>query len=265
VHVDQDFGSGTGNAGNVVIQYLGEGKYASYLHLKKGTYSAHFGNPGGGLGFLPQAIPWQNRPKPSVGTVLAEMSDTGAPVGSYHLHFCITTKPDRPQFKPFESVPVAFRNYSYSTDSGKNWTKVNSGVPRAGQWLSRTTTGGIGAPQVNSIASVINYGVVKGQVAVAGPGKPRGAGTIKLTVSSSWGEPLRSANVLVSTSSLNGPWSYQINKVPAYNGLTVAASWAGPWSISTGGGMIGGQSSTFSLTPNATTTRNLSLKATIIN
>jgi hypothetical protein len=85
------------------------------------------------------------------------MGDTGANAGAYHLHFCVTTKPDRPQFKPFESVPVAFRNYSYSPASGLAWVKVATGVPRQGYWLRREASQGSGAPQVNSSASAINF------------------------------------------------------------------------------------------------------------
>ena len=265
VHVDQDFGSGPSSAGNVIIQRLGEGRYASYLHLRKGSYSTHFGAGGGGLGFLPQALPWQNRPKPQSGAVLAEMGDTGANAGAYHLHFCVTTKPDRPQFKPFESVPVAFRNYSYSPTSGLNWIKVATGVPRQGQWLRRDASQGQGAPQVNNSASTINYGTVKGQVTVAGPGKPSGAGTLTIAVSTAWGEPLRSTTVTVPANAPNGPWSYTINTVPAYNNLIVAVGYSGPWSVATGGGLIGGQSGAFTLAPNGTATQNLQLKATVIH
>ena len=45
---------------------------------KAGSYSTHFG---AGSLFLPQAMPWSNRPSASTGAVLATMGDTGANVG----------------------------------------------------------------------------------------------------------------------------------------------------------------------------------------
>ena len=36
------------------------------------------------------------RPSASTGAVLATVGDTGTGVGEYHLHFCVTTAPDRP-------------------------------------------------------------------------------------------------------------------------------------------------------------------------
>src|SRR5436853_94143 len=42
VDVDENFPSGNGNIGNVVIQRYGEGRYASYLHLAKGSYTSAF-------------------------------------------------------------------------------------------------------------------------------------------------------------------------------------------------------------------------------
>ena len=65
--------------------------------------------------------------QPSVGfdrEVLAAVGDTGTEVGNYHLHFCVTTAPDRRGYKPFESVPVSFRNYEVSDPLGLVWTDV---------------------------------------------------------------------------------------------------------------------------------------------
>src|SRR5262249_47489998 len=195
IYVEQAFPAGPGSSGNVVIQHLGTGRYASYLHIKTGSYSTHFGS---GSVFLPQAMPGLG-PVAKTGTVLAEVGDTGAPhAGAFHLHFCVTTKPDRPQLKSpqstppqsFESVPVAFRNYSFSTDGGNNWTFVAAGVPRNGQWVRRENKGGPTAPQVNTNASVINTGTVSGQVSsLNGKAGPSG-GTLSISVNSEWGESL---------------------------------------------------------------------------
>jgi hypothetical protein len=266
VYVDQDFGPGPGSSGNVIIQRLGEGRYASYLHLKKGSYAAHFGaGSPGGLNFLPQFLPWEDRPKPKTGVVLAEMGNTGANPGAFHLHFCITTKPDRPQFKPFESVPVAFQNYSFSTNSGNSWTHVSTGIFRVNQWLRRDPNQpGQSSPQVIS-SDTIDFGKVKGEVTLGpGTGKPSGPGKLTITVASAWGEPLRTTTVNVPANALNGPWAYEIDHVPAYNNLTIGVSYNGPWSIGTGGGLVGGESAKFELAPNATATQNAQIKATIL-
>jgi hypothetical protein len=58
--------------------------------------------------------------------VLAAMGDTGADVGAYHLHFCVTTAPDR-GYTPFESAPVSFRNYE---NVGQLWLPLDGGGER---------------------------------------------------------------------------------------------------------------------------------------
>ena len=167
VHADDSYGSGKGNPGNVVVQRLGPSRYASYLHNKPGSYTAHFG---AGSLFLPQAMPWSNRPSASTGALLATMGDTGTGVGAYHLHFCVTTAPDRPGYKPFESVPVSFRNYEVST-LGLTWTDVGQGVPRAGQLLRRKGTQGSAA--INVSAAPNGFGVVTAAVKLVGRGPAR--------------------------------------------------------------------------------------------
>ena len=266
VFVDEDFGSGpTRRPGNTIIQKLGEGRYASYLHDKKGTYSENFGKvPSGALNFLPQALPWNDRPKPKSGVVLADMGDTGTGTGAYHLHFCVCTSPDRPQFKPFESVPVSFQNYSFSTDSGGSWKHVNEGVPRLNQWLRREAAQpGQASPKVNP-SSTVDYGTVKGEVKIAGPGKPSGPGKLTVSVAADWGEPLRTTTINVPANNLSGPWSFTINNVPAYNNLTIGAGYNGPWSVGLGGGAVGGESGKFNLAPDGTATQNVELKATVL-
>jgi hypothetical protein len=249
VHADDSYPSGDaiGNPGNVVVQRLGPSRYASYLHTKTGSYSAHFG---AGSLFLPQAMPWSNRPTASTGTVLATVGDTGTGVGQYHLHFCVTTAPDRPELdvssKPFESVPVSFRNYEMSTTS-LAWTDVGQGVPRRGQLLRRKGTQGPAA--INAAASPNGFGVVTAAVKLVGPGQPASTGVLTVTVLSKWGEPLKTESRPIGTITA-GPWLATITGVPAYaaaGGLKVVVSYSGAWSIPTSGGPIGGQSSSFSL------------------
>jgi hypothetical protein len=267
VYVEEGLNSGesSNNPGNIIIQRMGEGRYASYLHDKKGTYSENFGKaPGGGLNFLPQALPWSDRPKPKSGVTLADMGDTGANVGAYHLHFCVCTSPDRPQFKPFESVPVSFQNYSVSTDSGSSWTHVNEGVPRLNQWIRRDPAKPAQSSPKAKSSATIDFGTVKGEVKLAGPGKPAGPGKLTVSVVSAWGEPLRTATINVGAGNLNGPWPFSIADAPAYPGLSLGASFHGPWSEGLGGGTVGGESGKFDLAPNGTATANVELKAMVL-
>jgi len=243
-------GEGNGNIGNVVVQRLGSSRYASYLHNKTGSYSAHFG---AGSLFLPQAIPWSSRPFASTGAVLATVGDTGTGVGNSHLHFCVTTAPDRAEiqpdgssYKPFESVPVSFRNYEVST-TGSSWTDVAQGVPLAGKFLRRKGTQSAAA--ITTSAAPNGFGVVTAAVKLVGPGQPTSTGILTVTVMSKWGEPLKTASRPIGNITA-GPWLATITGVPAYlatGGLKVVVSYSGAWSIPTSGGPIGGQSSAFSL------------------
>jgi LGFP repeat-containing protein len=253
VHADDSYGSGKSNPGNVVVQRLGPSRYASYLHNKAGSYTAHFG---AGSLFLPQMLPWSNRPSPSTGAVLATMGDTGTGVGAYHLHFCVTTAPDRPGHKPFESVPVSFRNYEVST-LGLTWTDVSQGVPRAGQLLRRKGTQGSAA--INASAAPNGFGVVTAAVKLVGAGQPVSSGVLALTVTSAWGEPLKTVTRPIGSITA-GPWLATITGVPAYTGLKVVVTYSGAWSIPTSGGSIGGESSPFSLPADTSTIVPVDLK-----
>ena len=254
VHVDDFYGSGDDNPGNVIVQRLGPSRYASYLHGKAGSYMTYFG---AGTLFVPQALPWNFRASASTGELLAAMGDSGAGAGAYHLHFCVTTAPDRGAYKPFESVPVSFRNYEMSETFGIFWTPVATGVPRTGQRLRRSGTQGSAA--VNFGASPNGSGTVSAVVNLGGPGRPASNGVITLTVMSAWGEPLKSQNISTADSSV-GPWIATITGVPAYTGLKVVASYSGSWSMPTSGGYIGGESSAFSLPADVTKTATLDLK-----
>jgi LGFP repeat len=269
IHAEQSHDSGGDS--NVVIQRWGSGRYASYLHIKKDSYSRRFRASGSAL---PQTLAWNKRPQAKSGDVLAEVGDTGAAAGAYHLHFCVTTKPDRNEFAPFESVPVAFRNYSVSTDGGKTWTFVAVGVPRLKQWVRRENRPGLSAPQVNAAASVLNFGRVKGQISVGGtaPGqaslsqvsssqasseKPEtSGGEFAVGVFSAWDEPLAATTFPIAAGSA-GPWSYEIVDAPAFNRLKVTVFYRG-----SGGGAWEpvGDSGLFELRPSASATVNVQLR-----
>jgi hypothetical protein len=265
VHVDESF-SGSNNSGNIVIQRFGEGRFGSYLHIKQGSYTKKMVPPNNGINFLPQALPWGSRPFPSTGKVLAEVGDTGANAGAFHLHFCVTTRPDRDAYKPFESVPVAFRNYSFSTNNGQSWTYVPVGVPRAGQWIRRETAkaGQKSGPEVTNAATLTSHGTVKGQVVLSGDGKPKSpGGKITVGLTSAWGEPLGTKTITVDASNLNGPWAFTFNDVPAYNGTRASASYTGAWT--TAFDFVNGESAAFNVPPNGTASPTVKLKTTLIH
>jgi hypothetical protein len=254
VFVQQDL-NGPDNAGNVVIQRFGEGRYGSYLHIQQGSYTKTFA-PGG---ILPQNQIWEQRVSPGSGRFLGLVGNTGT--GGSHLHFCVTTSPDRPQFAPFESVPVAFRNYSFSTDNGATWTFVPVGVPKSGQWIRREQpkAGQLSAAKVNTATTVISHGTVKGQVALtAGQGKPAGAGTINVRLESAWGELLGTSILNVAANATSGPWPFQFANVPAFPGHKLTATFNGTWTPAAT--KIGATSPAFNLAPNGTATQTLSLK-----
>ena len=257
VYVDEGF-DGSNNIGNTIVQRFGLGRYGSYLHLKKGSYTKEL-STSGGIQFLPQALPWTSRPMPKSGTVLADCGDVGANSGAYHLHFCVTTTPDRQGiFGPFESVPVAFRNYSYSTDNGAHWTYVAVGVPKNGMWIRREAPkpGQPGPAQVNG--TIVSFGTVKGTVTPP-QGHPTAPGKLTVGVTSAWGEPLRMKTINVSG---NGPWPFDLGNVPAFNGSKAYASYSGPWSQPYD--TIAGEGAAFDLGPNATVNQTLNLKLMLI-
>jgi hypothetical protein len=247
LQAEEKFPSGA-KEGNYIAQALGPGRYASYLHVNPGSWSRHVGSR---HKRLPQELPWDDRPVVKSGTVLAEVGDTGAAVGAFHLHFCVTTKPDFGAFAPFESVPVAFRNYSVSTNNGKSWTFVAAGVPRQGDWVRREARPGPSAPQINLDAHTINFGSVKGQLSLPG-GQPLAAGDrITVKVESLWGEPLAQQAMAIAAGSA-GPWSYEIARVPAFNNLRIV--------VSSDRSGLAGESGRFELRPNAAATMNVQLK-----
>ena len=256
LHVDQKNKSvGLAGETNVIVERLGAGRYASYLHLRPDSYTRHFGASAGGA--VPQGMPSGRWPVAKSGVVLAEVGDVGAGIGAFHLHFCITTRPDRPQYAPFESVPVAFRNYGLSTNDGRNWTHVAVGVPRQGQWVRREARPGPSAPQVNEAATPISYGKVLGQISAASalPGAG-GAGVSKLTVAvvSAWGEMLASRTILVPGDNAAGPWPFELVDVPAFNNLRLSVTHEGVKGVT-----ASGESAPFELRPNLSATVNVRL------
>ncbi len=219
--------SGKTNQGNVVVQALGPGRYASYLHLAPGSWMANFGKnkvtlPGN---------PWPNRPTAPAGSVIGWMGDTGTDVNNHHLHFCVTTAPDRGGFAPFESVPVAFRNIEVSND-GKVWNAVAAATPVAGQFVRHA--GFAGAAKIG-LNDPLAKGRVNGSITLAGaPTLPIG-GKIVIDLVAAWDEPVASVDVPITAANPAGPWTYDILAVPAARYLSVAARYSGPVTPALGG------------------------------
>jgi hypothetical protein len=212
---------------------------------------------------LPQGLPWAERPTVKSSQVLAEASDTGTGRGSYHVHYCVTTAPDRKAFGAIESVPVAFQNFSVSPDGGRSWGYVKVGVPRQG-WMVRREAPGTGqvTPRVNLAADPLNHSFVSGQISNAGPGSPIAGGELIVTLMSKWGEPLLAQAVNVIPATVNGPWSYQFTAPDYSTSFEVDASYNGKWS--TPNAIASGTSAPFNVVATQTTVVNLQIHGTII-
>jgi hypothetical protein len=210
------------------------------MHLRPDSYTRHFGATAGGA--VPQGTPSARWPAAKSGAMLAEVGDVGAAVGAFHLHFCVTTKPDRPQYAPFESVPVAFRNYGLSTNDGRSWTHVAVGVPRQGQWVRREARPTPSAPQINEAAKVL------GQISAASALPGAGVSKLNVAVVGAWGESLTSRTILVPADNAAGPWPFELVDVPVFNNLRVSATHEG-----TKGASVSGESAPFELRHLSTT------------
>ena len=72
------------------------------------------------------------------GQYLANVGDTGAGVGDYHLHYATTNLGESNRNAGvFVTIPAPFSNYEASDDQGTTWYRVLRGIPRAGQWVRR--------------------------------------------------------------------------------------------------------------------------------
>ena len=239
---------------SVVVQRLGEGKYVSYLHLAQGAYTKHTAS-GGGIALPPQQ---------TGGKSFANGATLGVIGVLDHLHFCITTQPDRPEFLPFESVPFVFRNYSVSNDEGKSWTSVPVGLPAVGQWIRRDPpkSGSTPKAQVKSSSAVISRGTVKVRV-LAGDGKPTGKGHLTVRLVAPWNEVLKTKVHEIPASALNGPWDITFTNVPAYKGLKARVEYKGPWNPAAD--FVRGDGAALDLKPDETKMTTVTLKTTLIH
>ena len=75
--------------------------------------------------------------------------------------------------------------------------------------------------------------MVTAAVNLVGPGQPASTGVLTITVTSAWGEPLKTETRSIGTRTA-GPWLATITGVPAHQGgLKVAVTYSGAWSVPT--------------------------------
>lgn len=242
--------SGAANEANFVGQRLGQGRYASSLHIEKGSYWKH----------RPAHELWIGWPGYAVksGQVIANVGDTGTGVGNYHLHYCVTTEPDRNIFKPFESVPVSFRNFEISKDNS-HWSTVAVGIPMTGDFVRRKANTSGGAATVNSATAPVNFGAVKGEITFPPGIKAVSGGKVHIAVQTAWGEPVASETIAIITGINDaGPVKYSFSKVVDFTGMKVTAALEG--AVIPNIYTMSGESATFNLAPASTATVNLSFK-----
>ena len=115
-------GAGSANFISVKEQTL---QVCDYLHLTHNTSAVKKGDP----------IAFEQH--------LADVGDTGAAVGAFHLHIAMTNLGEghKNDGGAFITIPAPYTNYDSSDDSGSTWHHVLRGIPRAGQWLRRATDG----------------------------------------------------------------------------------------------------------------------------
>lgn len=252
-----DNGAPGGALVNGVAQRLGPGRYASYLNILQGSYAQLHASAGPGV--RPQNLPWAARPTLNDGEVVAKAGDVGATVGAYHVHYCVTTGPDRPIATPFDSVPVSFRNYSMSRNGGP-WVYVASGTPRAGDVVRRELKSPLApaAPTINDNSTPLNFGSISGTITAADGGHAAVGGKFTIAVISPWGEPITGEVVVLSATS-QGPWGYKLDHVADYLGNRLVVSYDGAWTALAS--FASGQSLPFDLKADQTMTVNITIKA----
>src|SRR5215469_11101500 len=117
--VKQDASSG--GAINFISIKQAQLEFCDYLHLSQNSAQVQVGD----------AVTFQQ--------YLANIGDTGAPVGSYHLHIAVTNLGEGHKYAggSFVTIPSPYVNYDASDDNGNTWHHVLRGVPQPGQWIRR--------------------------------------------------------------------------------------------------------------------------------
>jgi murein DD-endopeptidase MepM/ murein hydrolase activator NlpD len=108
-----------GGATNFITVAEEPGEFGDYLHLSQSS-----------------AVVAAND-RVNDGQHLADVGDTGAAVGAYHLHFATTNLGESRTAGAFVTIPAPFSDYEASDDQGTTWYRVLRGIPLAGQWVRR--------------------------------------------------------------------------------------------------------------------------------
>jgi Concanavalin A-like lectin/glucanases superfamily/Peptidase family M23/Bacterial tandem repeat domain 1 len=111
----------TGGAANFISLKQAPLEVCDYLHLSQNSVQVNLGD------------------HVSFQQYLANIGDTGANRGAYHLHIAVTNLGEgrKNSGGAFVTIPAPFVNYDASDDSGATWQHVLRGIPRNGQWLRR--------------------------------------------------------------------------------------------------------------------------------
>ncbi|HST23573.1 MAG TPA: LamG-like jellyroll fold domain-containing protein, partial [Blastocatellia bacterium] len=113
--------AGPGGATNFISVRQAQHEICDYLHLVKNTAQVKVND------------------SVSFEQYLANVGDTGANIGAYHLHIAVTNLGEgrKNDGGTFVTIPFPFANYEESNDNGKTWKQVLRGIPRQGQWIRR--------------------------------------------------------------------------------------------------------------------------------
>ncbi len=124
---------------NAISVYHASRERAVYMHIAKGSFSKYFPDVDG----LPQDLPTNKQPTYDALDRICDVGDfiAGGDHNQDHLHFAVsalwgeTWGPGGANAG--YSTPIQLSDYYVSSDEGTTWTKVDRGVPKAGDWVAR--------------------------------------------------------------------------------------------------------------------------------
>ena len=215
---------------NYVSQSLGRGRYASSIHLKRGSYVSTFGGgKADALSKVSPLSPWEDRPIAKSGETIGIVGDSGTGEGNDHIHFCVTTAPDDSTYGSFESTPFLFRNYETLKPKGfyaTQWVKVAEGRPKAGDVVRRPLNAKGGPATIKALSGldIIHGETVRGAITIDPPNLPIAPGVVTLRAYAPWGQPMSvPVKLKVDQASLKKGMTFEIKNVPVYASSRVVA------------------------------------------
>ena len=119
--VKQDNFSGGAGPANVISIKEADHEFCDYLHLRQNSAAV------------------TNGAQVAFGTALADVGDTGAARGAFHLHMAVTNlgEGNKSSGGTFVTIPSAFLDYQAADDQGSTWRHVSKGTSTVGQWIRR--------------------------------------------------------------------------------------------------------------------------------